>query len=148
MKVILLKDVAKLGKKYEIKEVSDGHAVNFLIPRGLVHVATNSNLKKIETQKGQDMNEKKVQSDLLLKNLHDIEGVVIEMSEKANDKGHLFAGIHKEELVPVIKEQTRLDIFPEFIVLEKPIKEVGEHEITVLVEDKTATFKLLVTAKE
>jgi len=148
MKVILLKDVAKLGKKYEIKEVSDGHAVNFLIPRGLVHPASNANLKKVETQKSQDVNEKKVQADLLLKNLQDIEGIVVNMTEKANDKGHLFAGIHKEELIIVIKEQTRLDILPEFIVLEKPIKEVGEHQISVMVQDRTVTFKLVVTAKE
>jgi len=147
MKVILLKDVAKLGKKYEVKEVSDGHAVNFLIPRGAVLIATSSNLKKVESQKGQETGERQVKSDLLLKNLEDVKGIVVEMSEKANDKGHLFAGIHKEEIIPVIKAQTRLDILPEFIVLDKPIKEVGEHVIEVKVEDISVTFKLIVTAK-
>jgi len=148
MKVIFLKDVAKQGKKFEIKEVSDGHATNYLIPRGLANIASNSNLKKVDSMRSRENTERKVKSDLLLKNLHDIEGVRIEMSEKANDKGHLFAGIHKEELIPVIKEQTRLEILPEFILLEKPIKEVGEHIIEVKVENTTAKFTLIVTAKE
>jgi large subunit ribosomal protein L9 len=148
MKVILLKDVAKLGKKYEVKDVSDGHATNFLIPRGLVEIASAGNIKKLEIQKAKDEGERKVRNDLLAKNLNDVSAVVIEMEEKANDKGHLFAGIHKEELVPVIKAQTHLDIPAEYIHLEKPVKTVGEHEIEVKVEDKTVKFKLVVKAKK
>lgn len=91
--------------------------------------------------------EKKVHEDLLLKNLEDLTGVTVHMSESANEQGHLFAGIHKEEIIPALKEQTRLEISPEYIVLEKPIKTVGEHEITVSVQDKKTTFKLIVEAK-
>jgi large subunit ribosomal protein L9 len=147
MKVILLKDVAKIGKKYEVKNVADGHATNFLIPRGLVQIATESNVKTITLQKSRDEQEKKVQEDLILKNIKDLEGVNITVEEKANDKGHLFAGIHREEIVPLLKDQTRLDVLPEHIILEKPIKEVGEHEIEVHVQNVKAKFKLTVTAK-
>ena len=66
------------------------------------------------------------------------------MSEKANEKGHLFAGIHKEQIIPEIKRQAKIDMLPEFIILEKPVKEVGEHEISVKVADKTVKFKLIV----
>ena len=97
-------------------------------------------LKKTEEEK------KKIQEDLLLKNLEDLKGVTIEMSEKANDKGHLFAGIHKEELAPAIKKQTRLEILPEHIEMDKPIKEVGEHEVTVKIQEKSVKFKVIVTA--
>ena len=147
MKVILLKNVPKIGQKYEVKEVSDGHASNFLIPRGLALVANQSALKQVETLKSKDVMEKKVHEDLLLKNLEDLAGVTVHMVESANEQGHLFAGIHKEEIIPALKEQTRLEISPEYIVLEKPIKTTGEHEITVSVQDKTTTFKLLVEAK-
>ena len=72
MKVILLKDVAKLGKKYEVKEVPDGHATNFLIPRGLVEIATSGGLKKVELSREKEAQEKKVRDDLLSKNLQDV----------------------------------------------------------------------------
>jgi large subunit ribosomal protein L9 len=148
MKVVLLHDVPKLGKKYDIKDVSDGHALNLLVPKGLVELATASNLKKIEGLKALDAAEKKIQMDLLLKNLGDIKDAVVTMKEKANEKGHLFAGVHKAELIPAIKAQTHLDLAPEFIVLEKPIKTVGEHMIEVKVGDKSAEFKLVIEAAE
>lgn len=147
MKVILLKNVPKIGQKYEVKEVSDGHASNYLIPRGLALVANQSALKQVETLKAKDAMEKSVHEDLLLKNLEDLTGVAVRMTESANEQGHLFAGIHKEEIVPALKEQTRLEISPEYIILEKPIKTIGEHEITVSVQDKKTTFKLIVEAK-
>ena len=144
MKVVLLKDVPKLGKKFEIKEVSDGHALNFLIPNGFAETGTEKSLKKVEVMKVKEAAELKIQEDLLKKNLKDLSGVTIEMTEKANEKGHLFAGIHKNEIIPALKAQTRLDILPEHIMLEKPIKEVGEFEIEVKVQDKIAKFKLVV----
>lgn len=147
MKVILLKNVPKIGQKYEVKEVSDGHASNFLIPRGLALVASQSALKQVENLKAKDVMEKNVHEDLLLKNLEDLAGVTVHMTESANEQGHLFAGIHKEEIIPALKEQTRLEISPEYIILEKPIKTTGEHEITVSVQDKKTTFKLIVEAK-
>lgn len=148
MKVVLLHDVAKLGKKYEVKNVSDGHAINLLIPQGLVEIATAGSLKKVEGLKAVHEAEQKIQMDLLMKNLGDIKDAVVTMKEKANEKGHLFAGVHKAELIPAIKEQTRLDLAAEFIVLEKPIKTVGEHKIEVKVGDKSAHFTLVIEATE
>jgi large subunit ribosomal protein L9 len=147
MKVILLKDVPKIGKKYEVKNVAEGHALNFLIPRGLVETATKSALEKVKTYKTQDEARRKIQEDLLLKNIADLEGVKIEMSETANDKGHLFAGIHKEEIIPEISKQTKLEILPEHLLLDKPIKSVGEHIIEVKIRDTHAKFTLIVSAK-
>lgn len=147
MKVILLQNVPKIGKKYEQKVVSDGYATNFLIPRGLAEIATESSVSRIMLRKSQSDTESKIHEDLLLKNLHDLEGVRVEMTETANDKGHLFAGIHAEEMIPAIKEQTRLEVLPEYIVLEKPIKTVGEHQISVTIQNTTVTFTLVVNAK-
>ena len=79
-------------------------------------------------------------------NLKELDGAKIEMTEKANEKGHLFAGIHKEQIIPEIKKQTRIDMLSEFLILEKPIKEVGEHEVTVKDADKTVKFRLVVKA--
>lgn len=146
MKVVLLKDVQKVGKKYEAKEVSDGYALNYLIPNGAAEVATEKTMKKVELARTRDAEERKVMEDLLLMNLKEIDGVKIEMKEKANEKGHLFAGIHKNELIPEIKKQTRIDISADFIDLDAPIKAVGEYEIPVKVKDRVVKFKLVVSA--
>ncbi len=142
MKVILLKDVPKVGKKYDIKNVAEGYAVNLLIPKGLAQIATAQAEKNIEVMKQKDMVEKKVQGELLVKNLEAIKTLVLNIKEKANDKGHLFAGITKERLVEEILKTARLNLDVDSIKLDKPIKEVGEHEVTVEVLGKSAKFKV------
>jgi large subunit ribosomal protein L9 len=147
MKIILLKDVAKVGKKFDVKEISEGYAHNLLIPKGLAIAATPDALKRIDIEKARDEGERKVRHELLVKNLKDLDGVTITMLEKANDKGHLFAGIHKAEIIPEIQKQTRIQIDAEHMVLDKPIKELGMHVIEVKVENKSAKFNLDVQAK-
>lgn len=148
MKVILLHDIPKVGNKYDVKEISSGHVRNFLLPKGLVQIATDKALKVAEEKKKISDTLRKTHEDLLIKNIESLKGVEITMREKANEKGHLFAGIHKEEIVPAIKKQTRLDIDPEHIVLPEPIKELGEHEITVRAHGKSVTFKLEVEKED
>lgn len=147
MKVILLKDVRKVGKRFETKDVSDGYALNFLIPNKLAEASTAASTKRIDAIKVKDEAEKKIQEDLLIKNLKSLDGGKIELTENANDKGHLFKGVHKEELVAAIKTQVKLDITPDYIVLDKPLKEVGEHIVEVKVQDKAAKFKVIIQAK-
>lgn len=147
MKIILKQDVPKIGKKFETKNVSDGYALNFLIPKGLAEVATVASAKKAEDAIKAQEALRKIHEDLILKNLKNIDGVTITIADKANEKGHLFAGIHKDQIVSELKKETRLEILPEFVELEKPIKEVGEHQVKVSIQGKTATFKVVVSAK-
>lgn len=145
MKVILLKDVAKVGKKFDVKDVSDGYALNFLIPQGKAKTATTDGLAKVEVLKATADAERKIQEDLLAKNMHEIDGKVIEIKEKANDKGHLFAGIHKERVAEILSESVHFSVEPTCIELEKPIKEVGEYDIVLKALNNKATIKFVVT---
>jgi len=144
MKIILLKDIQKVGRKYDIKNVSDGYALNMLIPRGLAQVATEQAVKNIESMKAKDSSQKQIQGELLLKNLDTIKNLTLTIKEKANDKGHLFAGVTKERLVEEIMKSVRLNIDPESIKLDKPIKEVGEHKLTVEAMGKKVEFSVIV----
>ena len=146
MKVILLKEIPKIGRKYDIKDVSDGYALNMLIPRGLVQIANVQAVKNIEGMKARDSAERQIQGELLLKSLDTIKNLTLAIKEKANDKGHLFAGITKERLVEEIIKSARLNIDPESIKLDKPIKEVGEHKVIIEAKGKSVEFSVVVEA--
>ncbi len=145
MKVILLKDVSKLGRKYDTKDVSSGYALNLLIPKGLAIAATSESIKKVESEKKRSEGDKKVQDDLMLKSLGELEGKSLNITGKANEKGHLFAGIHKEQVSQEITKATRLQIDPESIIIDHPIKELGEHKIEVMGAGKKVHFTLVIS---
>ncbi len=147
MKIILLKDIQKVGRKYDVKNVADGYALNMLIPRGLAQAATSQAVAKIEAMKANDREDKKIQAELLLKNLESVKSLKLVLKEKANEKGHLFAGITRELLSEEIEHASRLSIDPSSIILPKPIKEVGEHKVIVEAGDKKAEFTVVVEAE-
>jgi large subunit ribosomal protein L9 len=144
MKVILQKDVKKLGKKYDVKDVSDGYALNLLIPQGLVITATPDAIKRNDAMKGKIAVEEKVQNELLEKNLAALSSVTLTITGKVNEKGHLFAGLHKADIAKALKSDAHIDIDPDSIVLEGSIKEVGEYNISVSTGGKSSKFKLVV----
>jgi len=148
MKVILLHDVPKIGRKYEKRDVKSGFARNFLIPRGLAEMVTSQSAARVAKMVEQADAEVKIQEDLLEKNIESLERAVVVIGEKANDKGHLFAGVHKEEIAAELKRQGHIDMPSDYIQLQHPIKEIGEFDIKVKVKEKTARFKLKVEAVE
>ncbi len=147
MKIILLKDVRKLGKKFEIKDVADGFALNSLIPQKLAIVATADNVKRIDLEKKKHEAEAKVHEDLLMKNLAQIDGKEARIVAKADEKGHLFASIHADQIIAALKASTHAEVAPEHLDLEKPIKSTGKHTLSVAVGSKKASFTLIVEAE-
>ncbi len=131
MKVILLQDIAGLGKKYDVKNVSDGYARNFLFLRKLAKPATSETVKTVESEKKQREEEKKIQENILQKNIEGLKDLKVVWDRKNNEKGSLFAGIHSQDISKILKEQFHLDIPAELIQLEKPIKKIGEYKIKV-----------------
>ena len=144
MKVIFLKDVPRVGKKDEVKEVSDGYASNMLLPRKMAVLATPKAVADLEKRKNESKVGQAIQDDLLAKNLEEINGKVITIKSKANEKGHLFSSIHKKEISEAMKKEHRTEIGEDFIILEKPIKEIGEHDIPIEIRNKKTSFKLVV----
>ncbi|TSD02839.1 MAG: large subunit ribosomal protein L9 [Parcubacteria group bacterium Athens0714_16] len=144
MKIILLKDVPKIGHKYDVKNVSDGYAQNFLIPRGLAKIANNEIIKEIEETKKRGDEKQKIKENLLDMEISKLKDTVIEIKSKLNDKGHLFASIHKEEISKELSKKLKIEIDPEYIQLGHPIKEAGEHIIKIKVGKRDVEFKILI----
>ncbi len=135
MRVILLQDIENLGKKYDLKQVADGYARNFLIPKGLAKIVTKQALKWLEVQREIEDNKdeealKKVQAVA-----NKIEGIEIVMSAKVGDKGELFEGITAQKLSEKLKGMN-FDIKKSQINLAEPIKELGEFPIKINFEHK------------
>ena len=146
MKVVLRKDIPGVGRKNEVKNVSDGYALNMLIPKKLVVPGTPATIAHAERLKSEEDTERKIHENLLFRNLAGVQGLTIEISGKANEQGHLFASIHPEAIITELKKQKGVNLSPEFLQLDKPIKEVGEHKISVKVQGKTGEFTLVVKA--
>lgn len=144
MRVIFLKDVPRVGKRHEVKEVNNGYAMNFLVPNKLAIIATPQEIANLEIKKKTIEIEREVQTDLLLRNLEEIKNKVLHMSGKTDDKGHLFSGIRPRDIVDAMKTEHRADINEGAIKLEKPIKEIGEYEIPVEIKGNKSSFKLVV----
>jgi large subunit ribosomal protein L9 len=144
MKVILLNDVPKLGQKHDVKDVSNGHALNLLLPKGLAIAATPRAMKHAAAEKAKMEGERKVHEELLVGNLKSLEGVTLTISGKANEKGHLFAGLHREAIAQELLAQARVQVDPAFIQLDQPIKTVGEHIIEVKSGGKSVQFKVVI----
>jgi len=139
MKVILLKDVPKLGKKFEVKDVSDGYGRNFLIKNKLAEMATKDSIKKAEENKNRLEEFKKAEEASTIKKLESLGDVEIE--SKANEEGQLFAGIKKAEILEEL-EKRDIKIEEDDLVLEKPIKSIGEHDIDILLGGKKHKVKI------
>ena len=146
MKVILLKDVRGTGRKYDVKNVADGYAMNYLLPNKLAELATAEKISQVEQHKREQADVLKIEEDLLHKNLEALKEVTIEIKEKTNDEGRLFKGVAAEAIIQALKEQKRLELQEDAIVLEKPIKETGEFEIPVEAHGKKSSFKLIISS--
>ena len=145
MKVILLQDIEKVGKKYDVKEIKDGYARNFLIPKNLAKIANAKNMKWLETQKQaraavaeEDL--KKVETRASA-----IDGQEIVISVKVGDNGQLFESITSQKISEKIKELGTA-VNANQIELDQPIKELGEFPIKIKFEHNLeAEIKIIIS---
>lgn len=146
MKVILLKDVKKLGKAGEVANVADGYARNFLLAQGLAEQATGASLKKVEKIKTDKAAAEKAMAEELRKRAEKVSGKKITITAKAKD-GKLFGSIDAGKIAEEIKSQLGVEVEGSSVELDSPIKEVGELNVNVSFSDEIRA-KLAVEIKE
>ena len=134
MKVILLEDVKKLGKKDEIIEVSSGYARNFLIPNKKAIVADNINLNKLEGKKSKENHIKELSLEHAKEIKKIIEKEILVIKAKKGKDDRLFGTITNSEISKELKKKYDIDIERKKIIVENPIKIVGEYIITIKLE--------------
>ena len=148
MRVMLLQDIDKLGKKYDVKEVADGYARNLLIPKGLVKPATEEALAWSKTQK--EIETKKAEEELkeIQERATAIDGQEIVISVKVGENSQLFESITSQRISERLKE-VGFDIKKTQIVLIEPIKELGEFPVKIKFEHNLeAEIKLIITEEK
>ena len=129
MKVIFSVDVRGQGKKGEMKEVSDGYARNYLLPRGLAAEATADNINAMklkEKAKAAQLAREKAQA---LENAKKLEGVQVIIRARAGGAGKLFGAVTSQEISDALKEQFDIDIEKNKIVQAEPIKSFGSYTV-------------------
>ena len=148
MKVIFLKDIKGVGRKYEEKVVADGYALNQLIPKKLAVPSTGAAAGQIKSLKENEAKHKEALNSKLRAHVEQIAGQEIVVIANANEKKHLFASITKEKISEILKKEKNVDIAPECIILALPIKELGTYTINLKVgDDKETNFTLVVRVK-
>lgn len=147
MKIILLKDVKGLGKRGDIVESSDGHARNFLIPKGLAKVATEGGIKETTVQKEKIKEKEQMAFDAAQEQGKEMNGKTLKLLAKVGGNGRLFGAITSKEISEQLKEQLGYEIDKKKIELKEPIKSLGEYPVKVKVYPKV-TSEIIVIIEE
>jgi large subunit ribosomal protein L9 len=144
MKVLLTKDVYKLGRAGDIKKVADGYGRNYLLPQGLAVVATAGAIKQAEKIRGQaEITRAQMNSEL--KDLaNQISAITVVFSAKAGETGKLYGSITTQDVATAVQEKTRYEVKKSQVDMQ-PIRNLGEYIAHVrLTMDLVPDVKIIV----
>ena len=125
MKVVLLKDVRKIGRAHEVVNVKDGYALNHLIPSQMAVLATSVTVKNAESHLAKVDEERTMEAALIKQTIAGLSDGQVTITKKANEQGHLYDAVDAKD----IAEAAGLPV--DSISLEKPIKELGRFTVPV-----------------
>jgi large subunit ribosomal protein L9 len=144
MKVLLLKDVYKLGRAGDIKKVADGYGRNFLIPQGLAMLATAGALKQVEKIRSQAEIRRTEQNSELKDLAAQINGLSLVFHAKAGETGKLYGSITTQDVATAITEKVRYEVKKQQVDMQ-PIRVLGEYTVHVrLTMDLVPEVKIIV----
>ena len=148
MKVIFIQDVKGQGKKGEEKNIADGYARNFLLPRGLAVEANKANLNNLKGQQESQAYKKEQEIKAAEEIKSKLEGITVKLSAKAGDNGKLFGSITAKDIADALKSQYSIDIDKRKIVMNGDIKTTGELTVDAkLYPQIVGKIKVSITAQ-
>ena len=144
MKIILLDDLPTLGRRGEVREVADGYARNYLLPRRLALVATDSNIKNLAQIRTQQESLSKKAKEDALGQARRIESLTLTFTRQASDEDRLFGSVNVSDLTQAL-EAEGVRVEKRRVSLEEPLKALGEYVIPIdLHPGVTAQLKVVV----
>lgn len=138
MKVILLQDVKRVGKKGDVIEASDGYARNFLFPRKLAQEASDANLHILNNKKENERKQKLAELEAAQKLAGELKGKEVKITAKTGENGKLFGAITSKDVAELIKKQYNVSIDKKKIVMDT-IKVAGGYEFEVKLYPEVST---------
>jgi large subunit ribosomal protein L9 len=150
LKVILLDNIKALGKKGEIKEVAEGYARNFLLPKKMAIEATPGNIKKLNEEKARIKQKEMAEEGEARKLAERLNGLVLTFTAKAGEGGKLFGSITSKEICEELFKKTQIELDKKKLDLaDSSLKALGRHEVTAyLYKGVTAKFIVEVVTAE
>ncbi|MCX6761903.1 MAG: 50S ribosomal protein L9 [Candidatus Moranbacteria bacterium] len=147
MQIILLRDVKNLGKKGELKNVSDGYARNFLFAKKLAEVATKESVARVEAQRKKEKTVELENLEKTKKLAAELKDKLIEIKAKGKEEGKLFGSISAKDVAGEISK-LGFTVSEKSIIMDAHIKEVGEYEIKISLAQGIETKIKLLVSKE
>ena len=149
MKVVFLKDVSKIGRVGEVKEVADGYARNYLIKNGLAAPAVREFTAGVEARQ-EAAGRKQARAEAELKTMADkVNGVEVTLLSKSGTGGRLYGAITAADIAEALKSKTGYNIDKRKIELPEPIKGLGNYSVAVRLNRELApTVRVIVKSKE
>jgi len=148
MKVILKVDIRALGHKGEIKEVADGYARNYLIPKSLAMEANSANIKLLNDQKA-NLVRRELQDEAEAKELAaKLKDLIITFKVKVGEGGRLFGSITAKDITDEIQKKTQYEFDKRKLEIDEAIKNTGEHPVKIhLYKDIAAVITIKVVSE-
>ncbi len=130
MKVLLLKDVFKLGRAGDVKRVADGYGRNYLLPQGLAVLATPGALKQVDRITTQATVQRNALNEELGEVADQLNGTVLSFTERASETGKLYGSITTQMIAESISEKTGVEVNKRQ-VFTQPLRSLGEHNVQI-----------------
>ena len=137
MQIILLQDVRGVGKKFEVKNVSDGYVRNFLLPRGLVKPVTPQNLAEIKAIQQQQSQIASASAERLAELSRTLNGLKLKFTVKTDPTGSMFGSVSSDMILKKLRSEGLLGKERVEVKLEHPLKTLGEHQVEVDLKNGT-----------
>jgi len=131
MKIVFLEDVPNGGTAGQIKEVADGYASNFLLPRKLAEPATEAAMKRARDRMESYARKRDIELEEKRKLAHQLDGLVVNFKRKVTQEKRLFGTIRDVQIAQAIKKLTGVAVDKGSLELKEPIRDLGEHEIVL-----------------